>query len=254
MVTTKGWATIDGHPVLIDGAGGSGGSGSGKTKSTSDTLSGALFGGGPATVVIPKMGRVELDQASQNIFGRTLQDAEYADLVGAPSNGTVKVYAGKLNGREHITIRTTADGYDDTQIRRVYKAKDGKVEISNDIFTADETFPPGAGTRVFASQVATARRLGVARIVTEAARDENANGYYTWPRFGYDGDLADSSRQSLPAELGHARRVSDLMQTSAGRAWWKTHGESISVSFDLTSDSLSSRVLDGYLHEREVRL
>lgn len=252
MVSFKQWVTIHGHPVNIGGeSSGSGGGGGGR-----DAISKQLFDGTPPKVIVPAAGRADLDAASGRLFGRVLDDAEYADLVGAPSGARLKVYSGKTNGKEHITIGTNADGYSDRQTRRIYRDSDGKLVISNDSFFTDDTFPPGGGTRVFAKQVQTARALGVSRIVTEGAGSSlgDANGYYTWPRFGYDGDLSTETRAVLPNHLQGAQRVSDLMKTQVGRDWWRQNGESISLNFDLAPSSLSSQVLHAYLTERQVSL
>jgi hypothetical protein len=99
--------------------------------------------------------------------------------------------------------------------------------------------------------------LGVDRIETVAARGPEGNGYYTWPRFGYDASLDLAStvdykavESALPQSLKGAARVSDLMATEEGRAWWKANGDTIHMTFDLQEGSLSRRVWEAYKAEK----
>jgi hypothetical protein len=106
---------------------------------------------------------------------------------------------------------------------------------------------------VFGRQVQFAAEAGVVKIETHAARGQRMNGYYTWARFGYDATLPHYGvRDALPPSLAGAERLSDLMATAEGRAWWKEKGDTIHAEFDLAEGSLSRRVLDAYLAAREA--
>jgi SPP1 gp7 family putative phage head morphogenesis protein len=114
----------------------------------------------------------------------------------------------------------------------------------------------GTGARAFASQVQSYRRAGYKKIKTLAARDDGIyNGYYTWARFGFDGDLTGMfwRRKLGDAGLTNVQRVSDLMTTPEGRAWWKEHGETVELEFDLRDGSYSMNVLESYVAERQTR-
>jgi len=110
----------------------------------------------------------------------------------------------------------------------------------------------GLGLRVFARQLEHARRLGVGRIELVAGRRAYENGYYTWPRFGFDGPLPPFVRQILPPDLSRAQSVLDLMNGQAGRRWWKRYGVTLPVTFDLTRHSRSWEVFGRYLRERTI--
>ena len=86
-------------------------------------------------------------------------------------------------------------------------------------------------------------------------RKRPRTGYYAWPRFGFDREFSDDERKLIPRKLvGKGKRVSDLMKTAEGRAWWKDHGYGMSLSFDLSPDSLGRRVLSEYLEQKGITL
>lgn len=123
--------------------------------------------------------------------------------------------------------------------------------IHNDLFFLPEEHRGGGlGTRIFASEVEAAARAGFDHIETTAGRSESMNGYYTWPRLGYDAEI-DS--YDLPDSLSSAQYVSDLMRTQEGRDWWRENGYQTEMRFDLSNGSLSRAVLDAYLKEKGLR-
>lgn len=100
------------------------------------------------------------------------------------------------------------------------------------------------GLRMFAHEAYTARGLGIQQIWLWAARDENHyNGYYSWPRYGFDAELASDFVATLPEEYSGIRCVQDLMSTDAGRMLWKQLGTSRMMCFDMEADR-SWRVLE----------
>jgi 2'-5' RNA ligase len=115
----------------------------------------------------------------------------------------------------------------------------------------------GLGTRVFHEQVQAASAAGFKKITCEAIREAgehgDTNGYYTWPRLGYSGEIPKSLLSKLSTDLpSHASEttVHGLMKTKEGRDWWKEHGESFSATFDLTQSSTSRQVLDEYVKQK----
>jgi hypothetical protein len=125
----------------------------------------------------------------------------------------------------------------------------------------------GTGTARFSRQVKELSRVGVERIeVSAAGRGDGIrgasgsfNGYYTWARFGYDGDIPlDSafrlrSERSLPESARTATKFSQLMKTKQGRDWWRINGESWHGEFDLRPGSYSRKTLAAYLRERRSK-
>jgi len=128
--------------------------------------------------------------------------------------------------------------------------------IENNLFAVGKDAPAGVGTRMLASQVGAAEKAGFSFIETEASRSSTMNGYYTWPRLGFNASLtqedlndledhdpeaawqvqqlaeADMNRmfEDAPIELFH------VMAIPAARKWWEDEGHSVQASFSVSDD------------------
>jgi hypothetical protein len=176
-------------------------------------------------------------RAARRLFGRKLGLWEYAGLAGAPDNASVEL--GTLAGELYIEVGDPA-GQVYRAIQRVRLACGGPVLVID----ALHIFPrrmrrTGLGLRMFSRQLAYARRLGVRTIETRAGRCGDENGYYTWPRLGFDGPLPPEIVDALPGGMKGCRYVLDLIACQRGRLWWLEHGVTIDVAFDLAHQSLS---------------
>jgi hypothetical protein len=156
--------------------------------------------------------------------------ARAAGAIGG-SHATLTVHA------DRVEVMVTHAGY--SAARVLYRD-----HIVNAFLSVGET-GKGLGTRILASQVEHAARSGFSHLETRAERGKNLNGYWTWARLGYDGQLPAGARP--PAR---ERTVSDLMRTPAGRGWWKEHGDTFRGRFDLAEGSTSRRVLAAYVAQR----
>ncbi len=152
-----------------------------------------------------------------------------------------------------LVIESRSGSYGETSVRRLYRDDNGDLALVNERFVAGEQHK-GAGTMMFASQVEAASRMGVKKITTVAGGGPGTayNGYYTWPRLGYDTEiekLHPNDREQLAEDFPGKKfaHLSDLLQTPEGRDWWKKNGASISVSFDLSPSSNSLKVLHEYV-------
>lgn len=124
-------------------------------------------------------------------------------------------------------------------VQRIRRGDDGPVVVIDAFRVRASMRRKGLGSAIFARQLAAASALGVRRIETLAGRHGDENGYYTWPRLGFDGPLPDVIRHKLPVGLEHATSVLDLMRREKGRQWWKAHGIPVAVAFDLADRSRS---------------
>ena len=111
----------------------------------------------------------------------------------------------------------------------------------------------GLGLRIFHRQLENAKTLGIRRIETIAGRRDGENGYYTWPRFGFDGPLPEKIKEKLPLGLEHAHSVLDLIDCEKGRLWWREHGDTIDVAFDVAEGSRSRKVFERYVRNKLKR-
>jgi len=196
---------------------------------------------------------VDLSRAVEHaakILGRPVTASDLADLAGAPPDATAKVI---LSTPSAITIEVRSRSLNATRHLR----SDGRglpflENEKNRVREADRG--KGLGSEAFAAQVEAASRLGVDRIEAYAAQSAGFNGYYTWPRLGFDAPLPPSGPggplPGLPPGLAGARRLSDLMATPEGRAWWKAHGISLDVAFDPRPGGASRLVWDAYIAAR----
>lgn len=212
----------------------------------------------PATVTVSDMDgyEEEIHDTVDDLFGRQLEPREVARLTGSMTDAEIivktddgsvlyEIYHPLLQQPSHRTLQ-----------RDVY----GRLELSNDLLMLSDTARrdhPKLGLRIFATQVSEARKLGVDHIAVYAAGERGNpvyNGYYTWPRFGYDGEIPYAVSRLLPESMEHMTQISELMATKEGRAFWKEHGSSVTLEFDLTEGSYSMTTLRAYLKEAGITL
>ena len=181
---------------------------------------------------------------------------------------------GGLDEKGNTISVTTPAGYSPDDIpRAVYLDGDGPyVEdwqrsvssaaprtMINDYLRLRDDAPPGMGARMLAQQADALERLGFEKIICEAegGQDKDGrpfNGYYSWPRLGYDGPIPREVLRDMPAQFQGARHVSELMRTKEGRDYWKQHGTTFPATFTLAKGSASRRILAAYLEEKHLSI
>lgn len=192
--------------------------------------------------------RTAAERLARRLFRRPLEPCEYAGLAGAPDDARVEI--GALRGMLYIEMGAPAAGYR----AHYYVRRAGRdIVLINDGFHiyARELRGRGLGLHVFHRQMQNAARLGIRRIETVAGRRRGENGYYTWPRFGFEAALPADIRRVLPPELENERTVLGLMECERGRRWWREYGETIRVAFDLDCGSRSQKALSRYVRTKE---
>lgn len=180
------------------------------------------------------------------------------DLTGTIS-GKMDMVVGSLDERT-LLINVEHDKYDAIRVIR-----EGRIE-NESFFVNTKEKDKGIGTSVLSRQVRAAIRHGFERIDTYGIRADNpdpdfaSNGYYTWARLGYDAPIYGND-SNAPAGLdvrelqarfdktGGKLMLSDLMASQEGRDWWREHGWSKNMTFDLSKGSLSRHVLNAYVRE-----
>ena len=185
------------------------------------------------------------ERLARQLFGRPLKRWEYAALAGAPDDARVEV--GALGGQIYLEFREpTMHFYQGlVQIRR---SEAGPLLIDDDFQMLHPSMQgKRLGRHIFHRQLCYAKALGVTGIETLADRRGSDDGYYAWPRLGFDGALSVAVCRKLPAGLVAARTILDLMDSPDGRRWWRQHGVAIRVRFDLAEESRSWRAFLRYL-------
>lgn len=179
-----------------------------------------------------------------------------AQAVGMPDDAKITLSAvSEYNPKEpSVELFITHPDLSGAAVRVVGIDADGKTYIKNQFLEVVDK-GKGKGAEIFGKQVALAQKHGVSYIETYAAGEKGStmNGYYSWPRMGYDMSLTDPSVKGDKAyrkarkEFPDAKTVLDIFQTKRGRDWWKEHGSSMpNARFDLTPGSRSLKVLRAY--------
>jgi hypothetical protein len=215
-------------------------------------------------------------EAARELMGNKAWGRDLAACAGAPDGARViDVHRSEYKGRVEYSVefsgtqkykdpdtgKVTDEEYEG--YRTLVKHPDGTKTIENGSFSGK-----GAGLGMLGRQVENASRAGFEKIETFAAGqgggvtgqrnpDSHYNGYYTWPRFGYQGNVEPEHIARMPpalqADVAQAGgKISGLMATKAGRDWWLGHGDSLSATFDLRPGSYSQRTLLSNLKERGI--
>ncbi len=192
--------------------------------------------------------RAAAERIARRLFGHSLADWEYAKLAGAPRDAQVDVGASGDKLYIEMTSPVTAAYHAHYY---VYRATSGIVLVNDGFFVSQQKLRGhGFGLRCFRRQAAAAESLGIDRIELVAGRGRNENGYYTWPRFGFDGLIPMRVRRLLPMKLEIADTLLDVMALPDGRAWWRRYGVMVHAAFDVAPGSRSRRVLECYVRDR----
>jgi hypothetical protein len=208
----------------------------------------------PVTIRVQERAKDSLKKALPG-----LTDEEIGHVACAPPGATVEVTDA---GRDGVHLRVSHEGV--TTDRTVYKPADGPSWAENHLFVIRPDSPHrGNGYRVFANQAAALSKAGIGRIDTlgagtyQGSLGGGMNGYYTWPRLGYDGKLRATDFDRMPAEMKAAlppgkRTYRNLFDNIPGGAdWWKKNGSSAEFTFDLKPGSPSMKALETYVAQRE---
>jgi GNAT superfamily N-acetyltransferase len=210
----------------------------------------------------------EVERVAENslrILQRTLSDKDFVNLIAARAGDMVVVSAHselatcgltipiiliqdrraiRVNGREGLVV-----------VKHILAKTEKGLRLSFQNFSVpDFAQGKGLGTLMLAEQVEAARAFGFEKIVDYADNCEGRNGYYTWPRLGFDKELTEKDISRLPDRFKHFRHLSDFMVNQQACEWWKKHGFALELTFDTLPDSRSMELLKAAierLHQRD---
>jgi len=203
--------------------------------------------GSRAHVVVSVAARAETNRVALRVVGRALDHQEFADLAGAPDGASVRVVPCQGMLRLEM-VQHGAYGYCGAQV--LCRDRRGALLVCGGYRILDQQLRGQCLVLgMFQRQLVAAAHLGLHALLAAAERGPRDNGYYTWPRLGFDAALPPRILRSLPSYLRHARSVLDLMRSAAGRAWWRRRGVSLDVTFDLRPGSRSWIAFRRYLAE-----
>jgi hypothetical protein len=232
--------------------------------SSRDPLSEECFGYSNGSVDCPTVDIVHsnVPELFEKILKRVPSNEEISRLVGAIGGSEVSVV--DANHAFHDPTASPAIMFNvhhavlaDTSTRVLRIDPQGNPYLENVYLALSPEATKGLGTRIFATQVSQAMKLGVKWIETYAAgaRGESLNGYYTWARLGYDGPIPSYLKVKTRYALGdHVQTIQDVMRTPGGAAWWKDNGNSWEGKFHLDPFSDSPKILNDYLAAKGIRV
>ncbi len=193
----------------------------------------------------------EFQALSRHFFGRALRKPELHGLSGAPRCASVDV--GVLEEAIYIEYQEI-EQVGMSGVCRVCMESTDRVLWNDSVLIFRKEFRArGLGLECFARQVFWSQRLGILWARTIGGRKNGQNGYYSWPRYGFDAELPKSLRPRYSEGLGNIVSVLDLMETEIGRRYWQEQGCELSLVFDFSPKSRSMRVLNDYARSRASR-
>lgn len=194
----------------------------------------------------------QIANLSKKLFGRELSTEELVKLAGAPA-GTRRVavrsvYPDKLELRvDHPYFKFHWRTF---SVNMPWDPK--RRQLTSELVSIARTgvAPRHSGAKDFARMVDVCREYGVAHIVAEAAKDERYAevGYYVWPRLGFNATLNRCDLPlDAPAPFTSAKSLHELFAMPGGAEYWRQHGHSMRVQFELSDGSPSMQRFEAYL-------
>jgi hypothetical protein len=175
--------------------------------------------------------------------------------MGWASRGdTVRVDPEQSNAHA-FSLRTTGPGEKDVQLH--FNGRDGSVHV-NQVNASRHQKAKGWGGVAFLRSLTAARKNGFHEFhVTNAAGGPGKahNGYYTWPRLGFNGLVPDQWRVGLPHGHDAHETFHDLFDAPGGADAWKGHGGDVTdgLHFDARPGSPHMARLMAYLKGVQAR-
>lgn len=181
---------------------------------------------------------------------------ELMRLAGVPAGikGEVRILENHyLSDIEHkiTTVKFKGEGVEMTR----YISHENK-SIKNELFIIKEDSPyKGQGAHLFKQQVDNATTAGFKYLECDAAGSASSklyNGYYTWPRLGYEpkrlyDDIEYTIDEFNRQNQTNVRNFRELMGTKSGQEFWKAEGTGTPMKFDLKPGSYSQTTLQNYI-------
>lgn len=134
----------------------------------------------------------------------------------------------------------------------------GVVEMLEFILNPDIDKGQGKGSDIFYNQIKSFKEKGYENVITEAAKSEIYNGYYTWARLGYDFSRGSDETEFLnlinsssDKDIRGVGSLQELMTFDKGRKFWKDNGFAFSGTMSLLDGSKSMFILNKYMEEKK---
>jgi len=176
---------------------------------------------------------------------------QWNKAIGASDDSEIEVYK---KGDNSADVQINHPEYDAQYLFRNDEDGGGKRVKIKSFYVKPEMQGKGVAAKVLLDQAKFLSDNGFKLLRLDAGRskDDGENGYYSWPRLGFDKKLTASDKMDLPEEFQDVTTLSDLMSTDAGRKAWKEYGSTVKdLEFDLSENSRSMKVLSDYVASRK---
>ena len=219
----RGDFSLENRRVRPEGGGGVGGGGN---------VNGGARGANPARFsdrFTVSMNRRTSQRLNAMFGGRRIDNRTIGKLVGAPDGSRISV-SSRRDGS--IRIVTSNPLFRGTQLRTLTKGRDGKITIRNGNFQLASNAPRLYGLAILARQFATASRLGVSSIQTNARRGLGSGSFNTLARLGFNALV-----RMRGGREGNRVQLNRLLTSRLGRDRWSRAGTSFlgRLNFERTS-------------------
>jgi hypothetical protein len=196
----------------------------------------------------------EARTAVQAVFGRELSPEDLGRLAGAREDDHIEI----CGGGEHFEIDMRSANGERNASFTVCRSDQGII-IDN-TYVRNSGDAQGAG-RDLIQAFDDMKALGVSRMEASAARSDGGrgqgmNGYYTWAKLGFTGEIPDTLLALAEERFGPGiTRVEQLMRLGrVGEQWWKEHGDTWDATFSFEDGSYSMRMLSAWRRRIEHKV
>jgi hypothetical protein len=199
-------------------------------------------GGGPVRFSSDSLSEDDVKDFTKRRFGEAYSREDMAKMAGALPGSEVSIVDSELSSSS-LEVNITFMGDDGFPIGSARRTIYHDTVENNEIEFQKGFRGKGLGLQVFEQQVDELSKRGYKTIEAQcagfpASADQGIqNGYYTWAKFGYNGEVEGPNGWTT---------VHELMKTPDGSAWWRANGHEFNGVFSLDPGSDSRRVFDEY--------
>lgn len=201
-------------------------------------------------------GSTAIERASLKSIGLELSLKDILGLAGMPAVRDVYMSSTYKNAKivfDGYSIFVAVESSNVRLTRSIYRD-----HVHNGYFVLNREHQGGGrGMNLIAVQMRNAARWGMKYLDNHSAKGSDMNGYYTWPRLGFNEALTASQIRVLQANgltVDFSTTVLDVMSTEEGRRVWKECGSDLyNAKFDLTPRSKSRLTFSAYVRDRSAK-
>ncbi len=184
--------------------------------------------------------------AVRAVFGCDLSPDDIGRLAGAREDDIIEIEG------EGDQFEISMHSLDGTRRASFTVCRSDQDIVVRDPYVRNDGGAQGAG-RDLVHAFDDMGALGVTKLEASAARSDadrehRLNGYYTWAKLGFMGEIPEPVQSAARERFGpKITHVEQLMRIGrVGEQWWKEHGDTWDATFSFAAGSYSMRMLDAW--------